>query len=74
MSLNHGQHQDADDARRCLAGELVAEQVSPRARELAVSWCHRNGLTDHQVAQRCRMSTYTAARIRARLSLAAHRI
>ncbi|MBP2479123.1 putative lipoprotein [Crossiella equi] len=74
MSLDDGQHQDAQDARRCLAGELVAEQVSARARELLVTWCHRDGLTDHQVAARACMTTYTAARIRARLSLAAHRI
>ena len=65
-------HVDAEAARRCVRGEVVAEQVSTHARELAVSWLHRRGCTDAQVAARIRMSTYTAARIRTRLRLAAH--
>jgi hypothetical protein len=65
---------DAKAARRCVRGEVVAEQVSTRARELAVCWLHRCGWTDAEVAARTRMSTYTAARIRSRMGLAVNRV
>lgn len=67
-------HVDAEEARRCVRGEVVAEQVSTRARELAVCWLHRCGWTDAEVATRTRMSTYTAARIRCRMRLAVNRV
>ncbi|CRK55459.1 hypothetical protein [Alloactinosynnema sp. L-07] len=67
------QHADAEAARRCLDGDLVAEELSPRARELAVTWMHRRGCTDAETAAVLRLSTYTAARIRARLRLPARR-
>ncbi|TCO47325.1 hypothetical protein [Actinocrispum wychmicini] len=62
-------HVDADAARRCLRGELLAEQLTTHARELVVAWLHRRGCTDAAVAARTGMTTYTAARIRARLHL-----
>lgn len=64
-------HADAQVARRCLQGELLAEELSTTARELVVAWLHRQGCTDVDVASRTGMTTYTAARIRARLSLPA---
>jgi hypothetical protein len=67
-------HADADAARRCLRGELVAEELTTTARELVVAWAHAYGLTDAAVAARTGMTTYTAARIRARLRLVAHRL
>ncbi|MFC0434545.1 hypothetical protein [Kutzneria buriramensis] len=66
-------HADADAARRCLHGELLAEELTTTARELVVAWAHARGPTDAAVAARTGMTTYTAARIRARLCLAAHR-
>lgn len=65
-------HADAEAARRCLRGELVAEELTTTGRELVVTWAHAQGLTDAAVATRTGMTTYTAARIRARLCLAAH--
>jgi len=58
--------------RLCLRGDLLAEELSTTARELVVAWLHREGVPDREVASRTGMSTYTAARIRARLSLPAH--
>ncbi|MFD1048940.1 hypothetical protein ACFQ1S_27085, partial [Kibdelosporangium lantanae] len=58
-------------ARRCLRGDLLAEELSTSARELVVAWLHRQGLADREVASRTGMTTYTAARIRRRLSLPA---
>lgn len=66
-------HADAEAARRALRGDLLGDELSPRARELAVSWLHERGLTDAETAARLRLSTYTAARIRARLHLPARR-
>jgi hypothetical protein len=67
-------HGDAESARRCLRGELLAEELTTGARELVVAWLHGQGRTDAQVAARTRMSTYTAARIRARPRLPAHHV
>jgi DNA-binding NarL/FixJ family response regulator len=67
-------HADAEAARRCIRGALIADEVSTGARELVVAWLHAEGLTDVQIAQRCCMSTYTTSRIRARLGLAVHRV
>ncbi|MGI8310698.1 hypothetical protein [Saccharopolyspora hattusasensis] len=67
-------HADAEQARRCLSGELVAEELSTSARELVVAWLHARGCTDVQIAERCRMTTYTAGRIRSRLGLPSHRV
>ncbi|PPK63497.1 hypothetical protein V5P93_000449 [Actinokineospora auranticolor] len=65
-------HADAEQARRCLGGELVAEELTTTARGLVVAWLHARGLTDTEIAGRARMSTYTAHRIRCRLGLRAH--
>jgi hypothetical protein len=65
-------HADAEAARRCLRGDLLAEELSTQARELVVARLHRQGCTDVAVASQTGMTTYTAARIRARLSLPAH--
>lgn len=62
---------DVRAARRCLVGELLAEELSTAARELVVRWLHAEGLGDAATAARTGMTTYTAARIRARLLLAA---
>lgn len=66
-------HADAEAARRCVRGELVAEELSTSARELVVAWLHAHGHTDVEVAALTRMSTYTASRIRSRLGLPARR-
>jgi DNA-binding NarL/FixJ family response regulator len=66
-------HADAEQARRCVRGERVAEELTTTARELVVAWLHARGLTDTEVAERTRMSTFTASRIRIRLGLVAHR-
>ncbi|MCS7484681.1 hypothetical protein ACFFQW_49180 [Umezawaea endophytica] len=65
-------HGDAEAARQFLGDGLVAEELSTGARELVVAWLHGRGLTDAQIATRTHLSTYTAARIRARLRLPAH--
>ena len=67
-------HADAEAVRRCLRGELVAEQLTTSGRELVVAIAHARGLPDVAVAERTGMTTYTAARIRARLRLTAHRL
>lgn len=66
-------HTDAEAARRCLRGELLAEELSTRGRELVVAWLNRRGLSDTQVAAHIGLSTYTAARIRVRLKLPARK-
>ena len=66
-------HADAEAVQRCLRGELVAEEMTTTGRELFVAWAHARGRTDAAVAARTGRTTYTAARIRQRLSLAAHR-
>jgi DNA-binding NarL/FixJ family response regulator len=65
-------HADAENARRCLRGELLAEELTTTARELVIAALHKRGLPDAQIARRTGLSTYTAARIRARLCLPAH--
>jgi hypothetical protein len=67
-------HADAVAARRCLRGELLAEELTTAGRELVVAMAHARGLTDVAVATCTGMTTYTAARIRARLRLPAHRL
>ncbi|KJK46347.1 hypothetical protein UK23_23820 [Lentzea aerocolonigenes] len=62
-------HADAENARRCLRGDLLADELTTRARELAVTWLHRRSLPDAEIATRLGLTTYTAARIRARLRL-----
>ncbi|WP_018686504.1 hypothetical protein [Actinokineospora enzanensis] len=65
-------HADAEQARRCIGGELVAEELTSAARGLVVAWLHARKLTDTEIARRARMSTYTTSRIRERLGLRAH--
>lgn len=56
----------------CLAGDLPAEALHTEDRERLVRQLWRAGWTDVEVAVYTRLTTYTAARIRARLGLAAH--
>lgn len=65
-------HADAENARRCLRGELLAEELTTTARELVITALYRRGLPDVQIACRTGLSTYTAARIWERLRLPAH--
>lgn len=67
-------HADAQAARRCIAGELVAEELTGSARALVVTWLHARGHPDVDIARLACMSTYTASRIRTRLGLPAHRV
>lgn len=48
----------------------VAEALAPHKRHRLVRALHREGLTDVEIAERTRMSTFTAWRIRAELGLA----
>lgn len=50
-------------------GLLPAEALPTRLRWWLVSELHRDGFTDVEIAERTRMTTYTAARIRAALGL-----
>lgn len=71
--ISTARHADTEAARRCLRGDLLAEELSPQGRELVVTWLHQRGCTDRDTARRTGMTTYTAARIRVRLGLACHR-
>lgn len=66
-------HADAEQARRAVAGQLLGEELSTAAREAAVAMLHARTRTDAEIAAALRLSTYTAARIRARLHLRPHR-
>ncbi|WP_026424692.1 hypothetical protein [Actinokineospora inagensis] len=66
-------HADAEAARRAIAGKLLGEELGTAAREVAVAILHARGRTDAETAAALRLSTYTAARIRARLHLRARR-
>jgi hypothetical protein len=55
--------------RNALAGNEPAETLPTRERELLVAELHARKWTDREVAAHCRMTTYTAARIRTRLGL-----
>ncbi|MCK2237727.1 MULTISPECIES: hypothetical protein [unclassified Crossiella] len=66
------QHHDAEQVRRCLRGELVGEELTPRGREILVTSLHCAGWPDPRVAEISRMSTYVVALIRTRLGLPAH--
>jgi DNA-binding NarL/FixJ family response regulator len=66
-------HVDAEHARRCLRGELLGDELTTTARELVVAWLHARGLSDTEIAERARLSTYTTFRIRSRLGLGARR-
>lgn len=52
-----------------LAGREPAEALCSADRLRLVGQLHRAGYTDVEVASRCRMSTYTAARLRTALRL-----
>lgn len=57
----------------CRAGQAPAEALDVRDREQLVRELWAEKLTDAEIAEHTRMTTYTAARIRDRLGLAAHR-
>ncbi|MER7078160.1 MULTISPECIES: hypothetical protein [Bacteria] len=56
--------------RHCAAGHWPAEALTPAERERLVAELHDRGLTDREIADHCRMSTFTAGRILDRLGLA----
>lgn len=58
--------------RQCCAGELPAEQLSTRDREDLIAGLHALGWTDVDIASHTKQTTYTTARIRARLGLTAN--
>jgi hypothetical protein len=53
------------------AGRISAEELHPLDREDLIWALHEWGMTDRQIAERTRLTTYTTARIRSRLGLAA---
>lgn len=55
--------------RACLAGQEPAEALDRADRQHLVYDLWRLGWTDAEIATHTRMSTYTAARIRARIGL-----
>ncbi|HEY3477325.1 MAG TPA: hypothetical protein VGL02_00370 [Streptomyces sp.] len=55
----------------CWAGRLPAELLEPGDRDQLIYDLWKEGWTDAQVAVHTRLTTYTAARIRLRLGLAA---
>jgi hypothetical protein len=55
----------------CWKGDLPAELLRPGDRDQLIYDLWKEGWTDAQVAVHTRFSTYTAARIRSRLGLAA---
>lgn len=58
--------------QRALAGHEPAESLTTREREQLVRALWTAGMTDVEIATHTHLTTYTAARIRARLGLAAH--
>jgi DNA-binding NarL/FixJ family response regulator len=57
----------------CIAGREPAEALDARDREDLVAELVGRGWSDVEIAVLARMSTYTTARIRSRLGLAANR-
>lgn len=57
----------------CLRGEMPAEVLTTEDREHLVHTLWKRGWTDAEIASHTLMTTYTTARIRSRLKLAAHR-
>ncbi|GAB3372482.1 hypothetical protein [Amycolatopsis echigonensis] len=56
----------------CLRGLVPADALSTVDRAAVVARLHGDGLTDGEIAEITRLTTYTTGRIRARLGLAAH--
>lgn len=57
---------------RALAGDIPADELPTSERAQLVAELHILGWTDADTAAHTRMTTYTTARIRARLGLRAH--
>lgn len=78
IRLSHGEHDHPVTTglvwRLALAGEWPADALSTLDRQALVLILHQRGWTDVEIACHTRMSTYTTARIRTRLGLAAHTI
>lgn len=55
--------------RRALEGDVPAEMLPTHLRWRLVATLHRAGLTDVEIAEISRMSTYTTVRIRAGMGL-----
>ncbi|MBN9739535.1 hypothetical protein DMP23_00175 [Amycolatopsis sp. A1MSW2902] len=62
----------AEAVSACCRGEIPADALDTRDRETVVARLHAAGLTDTEIAEATRLTTYTTGRIRARLGLAAH--
>lgn len=60
---------DQEDFRLAKNGLIPAEALPTKLRGLLVAELHEDGFTDVEIAERTRMTTYTTARIRARLGL-----
>lgn len=60
--------------RLALDGDLPADALSTLDRHALVLVLHNRGWTDVEIASHTRMSTYTTARIREGLGLAANKI
>lgn len=56
----------------CRAGHTPAEALPTHDREQLIHELWKAGWTDTQIAEHTHLTTYTAARIRNRLGLAAH--
>jgi len=56
----------------CRRGDVPAELLDTADRERLVRWFWNLRWTDVEIATRTHMTTYTTARIRERLGLAAH--
>lgn len=65
---------DAAAWRLALDGDLPADALSPLDRRSLVLVLHGYGWTDVEIAAHTRMTTYTTARIREALNLAANMI
>lgn len=74
VRMNHGR--TSMTRRRllalCLAGKMPAEALDTADRERLVRKLWAAGMTDVEIATHTHLTTYTAARIRNRLGLAAH--
>lgn len=55
--------------RKCLDGHEPAESLPQLERQRLVLILHNRGWTDTEIATHTRMTTYTTARIRARMRL-----
>ncbi len=68
-------HSDWRTWEACCAGREPAESLTTRDREdLVCLLVHDLGWSDPEIAEHCRMTLYTVARIRGRLGLSANHL